>query len=821
MESTRETALAGRRVLEISDEKGAYCGKLFADMGADVIRVEAPGGDPIRQIPPFWRDAPDPNRGLFFLYTNTGKRSIELDLANAAERDVFRSLAAGADLVIETLAPGVLDELGIGWEVLHGANPGLVMTSITGFGQTGPHRDFASCDIVANALGGTMVVTGEAEDPPVLLAGSQALVVGGANAAASSMIALHHAARTGRGQHVDISLQEVVASMSNITGVGKWLEDGVIPRRMGSGLSASCPSGAFPCKDGRIYLMVNRPLHWKALAEWIHEVTGNEEVLDAMFDGPSSSRLPYREMLDLFICDLTSQFTVDEVFHEGQRRHIAFTPVSTAAGLVSDPQLVERGFFVDVDHDGERLAIPGAPYHHVVTPWRISRRAPRVGEHTAAVRAEAAEGRKGALSFSKPLRDARGLPDPRNALSGLRIVEFSAGLAGPWIGRLMAYCGAEVIKVESKDFPDVTRLYVPPRNPELGIQPRLSPWFTDWNAGKKFVSLDLGKPESVELARKLVAASDVVVENYSTGVLEKLGLGASDLARVNPRLVRVGSTGYGDVGPYNRYVSWGPNIEAHAGLANLSGFPDRDCTMTQYAYPDPLSALHGLFAVMCALEYRDRTGEGQSINIAQIEVTVAAIGERVMEFLANGDEPARLGNVSTHRAPQGCYRCEGDDRWVVISVADDAVFARLCEVLGEPELASDLRFATRDARLEHAGEIDARIEAYTASRRDYDVMAELQARGVACGVVQNTEDQLQRDPQLAAHGFFEEIAHSVKGTVIANGIALGLTGTPGKTAHAGNARGQENVEVFQDLLGLTPAEYDHLVAIGAIETFDD
>jgi crotonobetainyl-CoA:carnitine CoA-transferase CaiB-like acyl-CoA transferase len=180
----------------------------------------------------------------------------------------------------------------------------------------------------------------------------------------------------------------------------------------------------------------------------------------------------------------------------------------------------------------------------------------------------------------------------------------------------MAYCGAEVIKVESKHHPDVTRLYIPPWAPELGPQSQLSPWFTDWNAGKRFVSLDLTKEEAVALARRLVAASDIVVENYATGVMDKLGLGYADLKTVAPEIIMFSSSGYGDSGPYHRYVTWGPNIEALSGLSNLSGFPGRTCTMTQYAYPDSLSALHGLFAVMCALDYRTRTGKGQYIDLS-------------------------------------------------------------------------------------------------------------------------------------------------------------------------------------------------------------
>lgn len=407
------------------------------------------------------------------------------------------------------------------------------------------------------------------------------------------------------------------------------------------------------------------------------------------------------------------------------------------------------------------------------------------------------------------------------ALAGLKVVEFSAAMAGPWIGRLLAYYGAETIRVESKQRPDVVRLYVPPRSPELGTQPQLSPWFTDWNAGKLFVALDLTHPRAVELARRLVARCDVVVENYSSGVMDKLGLGYADLKRVNPRLVMLSTSGYGDRGPCQRYVTWGPNIEALAGLSKLSGFPWREGAITQYAYPDALSALHGLFAVMCALDHRTRTGQGQYISLSQFETTVSALGGVVMETLVHDREPQRLGNRSTHAAPHGCYRCAGEDRWCTIAVASDAEWESLRTALGDPAWARDAKFATARARLENADELDVHIEKWTQHRTDYDVMASLQNVGVPAGVVQNVEDLLRHDPQLQSRGFFEEIEHVKKGPVVATGIPLGLTGTPGHSGPAGAALGQDNDHVFGSLLGMTPQEIRECTEAGAIEARDD
>ncbi len=406
------------------------------------------------------------------------------------------------------------------------------------------------------------------------------------------------------------------------------------------------------------------------------------------------------------------------------------------------------------------------------------------------------------------------------ALEGVKVVEFTAGMAGPWVGRLMAYCGAEVIRVESRRRPGVVRLYVPPRTPEQGVQPQLSPWFTDWDAGKLFVALDLARPEAVELAKKLVARCDIVIENQSTGVMEKLGLGWDELKLAKPDLIMFSSSGYGDSGPSRRYVSWGPNIEATAGLAALSGFPERECTMTQYAYPDSLSALHGLFAVMCALDHRQRTGEGQRISLSQLETTVGVIGPQMMDHLAHAREPQKLANRSASAAPHGCYRCHGDDRWCVIAVSSEPEWRCLCEAVGHPEWLADPRFADLESRIRNAAELDRLLEQWTRERAPHEVMQWLQAAGVAAGAVQTTEDQYQLDRHLAEREFFEHIPHLAKGEVVATGIPLGLTATPGATTRAGASVGQDNEHVFRDLLRLSKEEMARYQRAGAIESSD-
>lgn len=814
--------LHGLRVIELSSAKGAYCGKLLADMGADVVLIEPPGGDPSRRRPPFPSGTirPEPPAepdGLFFLYSNTNKRSLCLDLEQELGQQTFERLVAGSDLVLSGHCPAELERLGLNAARFLRLNPHLVFTAITDFGLTGPGANWKGSDLVINALSGAMNCTGFAQDPPVQLAAQPAYAMASVTAAAASLTALRHAVRCGEGQLVDVSALEAMTAVTSICGIGRWKEDGVVAHRYGTGLFAAVPSGAYHCRNGLAYVIVNRPAHWKALASWISEKTGNREVLDAMFDGPSSSRQPYRELLDVFIADLAACYDVEEFYQEGQRRHLAVTPVRTAEQLCSDAHLESRGFFCrPTDEPAAPLRYPGAYAELAKTPWMLRTSAPRCGQHNAEVLAALNAPTR---TPSAELPSASLAPGQRGALAGLRVVEFTAGMAGPWIGRFMASCGADVIRVESISHPDVTRLFVSPREPAAGIQPQVSPWFTDWNAGKRFVSLDLTKKDGVAAAKKLIANCDVLIENYSTGVMTRLGLDPAQLCRENPQLVAFSSTGFGSHGPSSSHVTWGPNIEASSGLATLSGFPERDCTITQFAYPDPLSALHGLFAVLCALHHRDNSNQGQPIEIAQVQATAATLGPLLMEVLAGAGEPKRQGNRSTTASPCGVYRCRADDselhqRWCAITVADDQQWQQLCNTIGRNDLAQDHRLQEIEGRQQHEQLVDEALTDWTLKFPAHEVMLKLQTAGVPAGVVQDVEDQALRDTQLAARGFFETIPHEVRGQVIATGIPLGLTATPPRTTSAGRAMGADNYEVFVGLCGLLDDEYESLCQQG-------
>jgi len=808
------------RVLELADERGEYAGKLLADLGAEVCKVEPPGGETSRRISSTGNSESAGQH--WFRYANTSKQSLILDLATAAGRRDLQGLAEGVDLILETRGPGYLESLGLGFSELRASNPALVLARISGFGQVGPRANWQSSDLVATALSGAAYTTGWPEEAPMSLAGFPAYLMGGTAAAAGALIAVRGARQSGRGECVDISLQEVMASVSHVVGVGRYLEDGVISCREGSGLTASIPSGVWETRDGSIYVTVNRPAHWAALARWVAETTGNEAILEPIFEGPSSNRQEYRDVIDVWLADHFSRLTVEESYRVGQQRHIAISPLQNAAQLLADPHLQARGFFVRPAPTSSLY--PGAPYRHAVTPWRIANLAPAPGEGGAALQKHWAASAPPASppglvdSASRSGHAGKAGEDPPSggALAGLRVLEFTAGMAGPWAGRLMAYHGAEVVKIESRSAADVTRLYVSPRNPEAGISEVRSPWFTDWNAGKSFVGLDLKTPAGRETALQLAARADVVIENFVPGAMRRLDLDFATLARENPGLIYLATSGFGQSGPSSSYVSWGPNIEAVSGLAALSGLTDHEATITQYAYSDPVAAMHGLVAVMAALAHRDRTGEGQFIDLAQVETCAATIGDLLLAAL-EGELPSPQGNRRAVGAPYGMYPCEGEDRWVAITIETDSHWEAFCRLIGRREWLMDERFRDSTSRRSHAEPLDRLVADWTRGMPAEAVMEQLQSAGIPAGVAQHVEDLVRRDPQLAARDFFEEIVHRDGRLVRASRPGFRLQETGGRTTDTGRAIGADNARILAQWLGLSADDLDRHRRAGILE----
>ena len=340
------------RVLDLSGPEAVFCGKLLADYGADVVRVEPPGGDPSRARAPFAGDEEGPERSLYFLFYNTNKRSVTLDLHDDRGRDLFRRLVAQADVVVESFPVGHMDSLGLGYDALKAINPGIVMTSVTPFGQTGPWKDYKSNDLIALASSGFMQITGEPGGPPMRQGNEQSHFPGAQFAAASILGALYYRDfNGGEGQYIDVSLQEALITYytdAHPALAHKMLGDNVT--RVGATSTLVIPLGAYPSSDGWISAGIITPREWDALSEWIYEVTGNEEVLNEAYKGGNQDRAPYNDIITALVIDFTTRYTSEYLFHEGQRRNLVFIPVNTVSDLLSDPQLEASNFWFGIDH---------------------------------------------------------------------------------------------------------------------------------------------------------------------------------------------------------------------------------------------------------------------------------------------------------------------------------------------------------------------------------------------------------------------------------------------------------------------------------------
>jgi benzylsuccinate CoA-transferase BbsF subunit len=387
-------------------------------------------------------------------------------------------------------------------------------------------------------------------------------------------------------------------------------------------------------------------------------------------------------------------------------------------------------------------------------------------------------------------------------LQNIRILDFSWVLAGPYATRILADFGAEVIKVQ-------------PLLPEESEDAFSRGYYNTWNRNKLGITLNLNKGEGVAIAKKLVAISDAVVENFTPRVMANWGLDYENLKKIKPDLIMLSMSTMGSTGPQRDYAGFGPTVHAFSGMTYLTSFPGKPPMGPGYAHADHVAGLVSALAVLSALEYRRRTGEGQFIDISQVEAMASLLGDAVTEYTADGRAPEPSGNRSAGAAPHGIYRCRGDDRWCAIAVFDDKEWRRFRHVLGNPSWAEDRRFATSDGRLESVDELDRRVEGWTMQHTVEEVMTWLQAAGIAAGVVQDARD-LANDPQLRSRGFFVELDHPELGKTMSDAVPIRLSRTRAGYRRAAPTLGQDNDYVYRELLGMNIDDINALREQGVI-----
>ena len=786
----------------------AFATKLMADLGADVIKVEPPAGDWTRRYGPFPNNQPDPEKSGLFIYLNANKRGVTLDLATPKDREALNALLANADLLVHNVAPAQRDAFGLPSAKLAVEFPQLIVAGISPFGDTGPYRNWNAYELtVSNAGGWAFLSPGASEFPelpPLKAFGHQGDYQGGLHACLAALGAYFHRLDSGKGQVVEVSEQECIAGILEMN-LMHYTYAGRETSRLGTRVLA--PWKIMETADGHILAVCVEEDQWKRLVEfmgdpeWAHE----EIFQDRLARGRNA------DALYLLMQEWISGWKTQELYHEAQRRRIPFAAVNQMEDLYANDHLAERGFFVELNQPGVgKIKMPGAPSKYA-SGWSLRRPAPRLGEHNRELLTEKKSARQ-----SVPQSRQIGASDAKRELplSGIRVLDFTWAWAGPYCTMQLANLGAEVIRIESEKRGCVTRA-LPPFADDLP-GPGRAGYFNQYNQGKRSITMDLSKPEAIELALEMAKHCDVVTDNFAAGVMDRLGLGYDKIRARRPDVVMLSMSGYGQTGPLKGYVSYGPPAAATAGLFGLTGYEGHGPSEIGISYADPNAGIFGAVAVMMALLHRKLTGRGQYIDQSQLETALALLPEGLLEFAMNGTQPKRSGSHHRWMAPHNCYKAAGDDnKWVSIAVGTEAEWRALCAAMGQPALASDARFRDAAARKQNEDALDEIITQWTRTRDRWDITRELQRAGVAAFPSMSNKD-LATDEHLRERGYLVQLEHPIVGRRIHTGIPWTMSGTPCRIRSVAPLRGADTDSVLKELAGCSDADLRRLRAAGVL-----
>ena len=705
------------RVIELAGlPAAAWCGKLFAGFGAEVLRLDRTGIERGLDSQSVWLD--------------TGKSKTALDWNSESGRSAATALIRGTDVLIDGYGFGVLDGFGFTPQRLRALNPRLILARIAPFGCDGPYRDYWAEEITLYAMSGLMHSTGDPGREPLASGPGVCHFTAGLKAYLAIAMALLRRARCGHGDVIELSIQETNLENYEIA-LAEFFATGKVAAR-NNDEHPMVPWRTYPCRDGHAAIIGGPIRNWRRGARLFEA----PELLGPDFEN-MLLRIQNRDRLRELITPWLMRNDKRTIYRLGQEAGLAWGYVATLQEALDSPQSAARNYFVEIDQPGYgRCRMPDAPFRSERLPWR-TQPAP-----TASIPAAR-------LSDLWPQGADRGITRSTHAhtpqpLSGIKVIDFTHDWAGPHAARLLADYGAEVIKVEYPKLLDGMR---------GGYRDRINehPRFWQLHRNKRSITLDLHIPEHLECCRRLIADADVVIENSRPGVMQKLGLGYEALSRLNPRLVMASLSAFGASGPESSYAGYGGTIEALSGLQSLTAYSSDGVPM-RIREMDVFNGIMGACAVLSGLLRREASGAGCWIDVAESEACGWLLGEFFVELSHTGHAPSPRGNRHP-RFLQGCYRCTGEDRWVVLTIRNDAEWSRLVAAIGRPELACDARFADHASRRTHHDEIDALITEWTRSREAREVMETLQAQKLACGMVFNVRD-LAQDPHLAARGWF-------------------------------------------------------------------
>jgi crotonobetainyl-CoA:carnitine CoA-transferase CaiB-like acyl-CoA transferase len=779
--------LSHLRVVEIgSAAASAYCKRLFADFGAIVTKVEPPEGDPIRKAAPLTPSG----QSAWFAFLNFNKSSVVVPPNDTAG---LTGLIESCDILIDGRDIDAAGCPAIDLAAIKRRHPGLTHVEASWFGHQGPYATYAATCSTIRALTGSVKLVGPVEGPPMLAPDFQVGILGGLwgfIAAASSVLSR---TQDGRGRTSSLNLFEASIAPTEYI-MFEAFTRGDIMRRIGvNRFWPTFPAGIYETKQGWLGVTAITPAQWRAFCEMLGLIDMRDDA--TLFLGVD--RLPQMEELEAKFVPKLKERTANEWFAESLRRKIPIVPVPSVADLIADEEKRSRGAIVPIHVGSENGYTVGSAQRLTGTPPRRGGRVPGLGESQPAP----AEPR---AVFPSPASASTRLP-----LEGIRVVDFSMGWAGPICTRTLADLGADVIKIEAIQYPDWWRGV--DRRPAYVLEQTYEkvPRFCIMNRNKRGITLDLTRPAGLALAKRLLADADLAIDNYSVEVLPKLGLGYDVLSKLNPKLVMMSMSAFGSQSIYRDCRAYGSTLEHGSGLPSVVGDQDGPPVMSHVAFGDAIGGMNGCVAVLTALIHAKLTGKGQFIDLAQIECMMPFAAPWIVAQSTSGRAAVKYGNRHPDFVPHGVFPCAGEDSWIVVAAASDAMWTKLCQVLGRADWASDKSLATAGGRRRIENEIEAALSQWTSARAADDAMAELQAAGVAAGVARLPFEML-KDAQLHVRGFIQEVDRAFIGRHPQPSMPFREGDRPFPIRSAPPTLGEHNREILGGLLGLSDAELEQL-----------
>lgn len=807
--------LRAYRVIDLTDGRAELGPLILAGLGADVIKVEPPGGSHSRFEPPLDPALPDGLASLRFHVFNRGKRSVGIDLDTEDGRGALRALAASADFLFENAGPGAMTARGVGFEALSAVNPRLVYVAITPFGQDGPYARHLASDLTLAAMGGMMALNGDADRRPVRISVPQTWHHAAAESAVAALVAHFRRLRTGTAQFTDVSVQAAVF-WTGLNAMIAHAIQGADLQRNGTMLQLGVLNTplVYPCADGEVVLIVTPPtaphlLRWMLEdgtvdAEWIAAEDWSTYEIRLLTGAPLAHPLADVRARVRAFC---SKYTKAALFERALAAGATIAPVNNVADVLALEQLDARHYWEAYGlPDGRTLRAPGPFVRVSGTPVAFSCPAPAPGQHTAEIFAALPAAPEPRLPAAP--QAAAMLP-----FAGVKIADFAWIGVGPITAKYFADHGATVVHVETENPADRLRNAGPFKDGVAG--PNRSQFFASFNTSKLSLALNLKIPEGLEVAKRLIGWSDICLDSFAACTMDQLGLGYDVVRAINPSVIMASTCLMGETGPAAAMAGYGYHAAAICGFYEVTGWSDRPPGGPFNAYTDTIAPRFLAATLMAALDHRRRTGEGRRIDQAQMESSLHFLAPELLDYQSSGRLPRRAGNMEPGAAPHDAYPCAGTDQWCAIAVETDEQWRALCRVLGSPPWAMAPELGTGAGRVARRELIDRRLAEFTAAHEPPALMDLLQAAGVPAGMVQRSSNLLA-DPQLRHRRFFRRLAHPEMGEVPYEGHQFRIRGYDSGPLAPAPCLGEHSVQVLQEVLGMSDEELARVAASGAL-----